>query len=94
MKQFLTDKCVKMHIDPPYKVEIYVETASDIDNGLKIILDSLLNAIDDDKHILDLRIIKKKIKRSKPGRLIVTVETIETPDYSLIQDYSFFYRNN
>jgi Holliday junction resolvase RusA-like endonuclease len=82
IKAHLTSKCLKINLDPPYRVEIYVETASDIDNGLKIILDSITSAIDDDKNVLDLRIIKKKIKRAKAGRILVTVESIPIPDYS------------
>jgi Holliday junction resolvase RusA-like endonuclease len=86
IKRLLTDKCKAVKIAPPYRVEIYIETSCDIDNGLKVILDSLTNAIDDDDHILDLRIIKKKIKRARPGKLLVTVESIETPDYSPFKD--------
>ena len=81
LKEFLSNEVSRLHIDPPYRVLIVIETSCDIDNNLKVILDSLTgNCIDDDRDIEELIIKKKKIKRNKSGSLKVYVETITIED--------------
>jgi Holliday junction resolvase RusA-like endonuclease len=73
-KEYLSAQCLKVDICPPYFVKIYVESYADIDNGIKMIIDSLKgNCIGDDRDIIKLEVIKKKIKRGKSGRLEVYV---------------------
>jgi Holliday junction resolvase RusA-like endonuclease len=77
-KKKLEDMVMNIEIPSPYHVKIEVQTYSDIDNNLKIILDSLKNrCIDDDKNILKLTVIKKNHKRGRAGFLNVWVETID-----------------
>lgn len=77
LKQFLSNEVTRIHIKPPYRVLIYIETYCDIDNNLKLILDSLTsNCIDDDSLIQELFIKKKAIKKGRSGRLDVYVETL------------------
>jgi len=76
LKESLFLACRKIDILPPYRVEIYQETALDIDNCVKLILDALAKTISNDKDIEELFVKKKKIKRGKVGRLSVWVESI------------------
>ena len=68
--------CKKIKIDPPYRVEIYLTTYLDLDNPVKIILDSLDNAITNDREILELHVYKTKTKRGKLGGIRVFVESL------------------
>lgn len=64
-------------MNPPYRVDIYMETYLDIDNPIKLVADCLGNCIDNDRNILELSVIKKSIKRGRSGKLIVWVEEIK-----------------
>lgn len=70
---FLCERCV---IKAPYKVTIELEMYQDIDNPVKCILDSLGNAIDNDRNILELHVFKTPIKRGRDGSVKVFVESI------------------
>lgn len=63
-------------IDPPYNVFIEMESAIDIDNALKCILDALQESgcISDDKHVHNLTIKKTPAKRGALNKLRVSVE--------------------
>jgi Holliday junction resolvase RusA-like endonuclease len=78
-KKELVLRCRKCKIVPPYSVEINISSASDIDNSIKPILDSLQTkgVITDDKYVEVLTVIKQPIKRGKPGSIKVTVKTID-----------------
>lgn len=78
-KNDLTICCRQVKIAPPYAVSIRIRTATDVDAPIKPILDALQakGVIDDDKHILSLRVIKTPIQRGKGGAVEVIVETME-----------------
>jgi hypothetical protein len=72
-KKFLTFNCSRWDIDPPYRVEIYVNAYQDIDNFIKPVLDSMQDAgaINNDKEVLSLKVKKIQIKRGQAGSLDV-----------------------
>jgi Holliday junction resolvase RusA-like endonuclease len=59
-------------------VEIYIDTYKDIDNCVKMIIDSMAEAgvIDNDKNVKQLYVSKEYLKKGKTENLIVNVETI------------------
>lgn len=77
-KNLLRNSCVRKKINGPYRVEIYIDTYKDIDNCVKIIIDSMAEAgvIDNDKNVKQLYVSKEFLKKGKPENLIVNVETI------------------
>jgi Holliday junction resolvase RusA-like endonuclease len=59
-------------------MKIEVSTAMDIDAPIKPILDGLNGqAIDDDRNILKLTVIKEKIKRGEFGSLKIFVKSLK-----------------
>lgn len=78
-KNDLTICCRAVKIAPPYAVSIRIRTATDVDAPIKPILDALQakGVIEDDKHILSLRVMKTPIQRGKHGSVEVIVETME-----------------
>ena len=64
-------------IKKPQRVLIEMETALDIDNAVKPILDSIEKVFGNDKHVQELIINKTPIKRGKAGRLKIYAETIK-----------------
>ena len=77
MKDILSLACKRIALKPPYRVDIYLETYLDIDNPIKLIVDCLGNCIENDREILELSVVKKKVKRGRSGQLIVWVEEIK-----------------
>ena len=78
-KEMLRRNCFRnTKIKGPYKVEIYIDTYKDIDNGIKMIIDAVAAAgvIDNDKNINKLIISRKPIKKGQMENLIVTVESL------------------
>lgn len=65
----------KVRIDPPYQVSIFFEGYIDVDAPIKAILDGLQAAgvLKNDRDVLDLRVMKKRTKRSKYGKLKIEV---------------------
>lgn len=78
-KDELVYRCRATRIKPPYAVTIDIHTATDIDNAIKVILDSLQikGVIDDDKNVMHLTVKKTHIKRGRMGKVIVDVEEIK-----------------
>ena len=77
----------KKHIDPPLSILIVMETALDIDASIKPIFDGLEGiCFDNDKDILDARILKRKIKRGHSGRLKIFADTIDIDEHNKIID--------
>ena len=74
-KKLLTASAVKMKVEPPYYVLIEKSCYIDIDNDIKIILDSLEDAgvIENDRSVLKLQVIKEHIAKKSPGYLRVYV---------------------
>jgi Holliday junction resolvase RusA-like endonuclease len=77
-KKMLSNICIMEKIKGPYRVEIYINTYKDIDNCVKMIIDSMADAgvIDNDKNVVQLYVSKFKIKKGHPESLYVKVETI------------------
>ena len=78
-KKKLLSNCIIEKIKGPYRVEIYIDTYKDIDNCVKIIIDSMVEAgvIDNDKNVKQLYVSKQPIKKGKPESIIVNVGTIK-----------------
>ena len=78
-KNLVMLKSVRGQIKAPYKVIIKIETYSDIDACIKPIYDGLEKAgvISNDKYILEEHIYKTPIKRGRPNKIDVWIETIE-----------------
>ena len=78
MKKLLTMVSKKGRLDPPYRIDIQMQTFIDIDNPVKCIQDSLQAAgiIDDDMNVLQLNVTKQPLPKGQPGRLVVYVGTV------------------
>jgi hypothetical protein len=77
-KLLISLSCKNIKIEPPYEMKIEVSTAMDIDAPIKPILDGLNGqAIDDDRNILKLTVIKEKIKRGEFGSLKIFVKSLK-----------------
>jgi Holliday junction resolvase RusA-like endonuclease len=79
-KKLLTLNCLKVKINPPYRVEIIVRAYQDIDNFIKPVLDSLQESgvIDNDKNVESLIVTKDQSKRGELGWIEVYVDTYES----------------
>ena len=81
-KELIENMVVQFSIDtkiePPYSVKINVGTALDIDNFIKVLLDSLQQArlIDDDKNVHRLTINKTPVKKGSANSLQVFLNTL------------------
>lgn len=75
LKEELTAQVKDVEVEAPYKVLIVFDTYLDIDNPVKLILDSLGGIITNDRDILCLTVVKRPIIRGRPGRLKVYLET-------------------
>ena len=78
-KKNLFYQFVQCNIQPPYRVEILVETYLDIDNLLKPIFDTMQDKeiITDDRYILELSISKTPTKRGAESKIIIFIESIK-----------------
>lgn len=78
-KNLIILKAVRGQIKAPYKVMIKAETYRDIDNFIKPLHDGLEVAgiISNDRYILEEHIYKTPIKRGRPNKIDVWIETIE-----------------
>jgi Holliday junction resolvase RusA-like endonuclease len=65
-------------IPKDHKVLIIMETALDIDNPIKPILDGIEKVFKDDKNIKILETRKIAIKRGKTGRLRIYADTLKS----------------
>jgi len=71
-KKTIKDNAKKTQLSAPQHLKIYMETALDIDNAVKPILDGLENVLGNDRNVCRLELIKKPIKKGGAGRLVVT----------------------
>lgn len=78
-KELLVASCSDVKVEPPYRMRIEQRCYTDIDNAIKVTLDALQEAgvIQNDRHVLELSVIKEHIKRNAPGSIRVWVGTME-----------------
>jgi len=78
-------------LEKPYRILIQTESMLDIDNSLKPILDGLQDSsvIQDDRHILDLRVIHSRNKKNKlkiSGQSITEYVSVLQENLSIIRE--------
>jgi len=78
-KELLFYSMLREKLPAPYKVNVFASMYLDFDSPIKAIADSMQarKVIDNDRNILDFRIIKTPLKRGKPGALKVFIESLE-----------------
>ena len=75
-KKLLFTMVKNVIIEPDQKVLIIMETALDVDNPIKPILDGIEKVFKDDKHVKILETRKIQIKRGHSGRLRIYAGTL------------------